>query len=63
MLTLEEVYGGITFYLGHRNELEATMVEQEPELENLLKASREKNPELFRKLEEARRAALLQKQR
>lgn len=63
VLTLEEAYGGITFYLGHRNELEATMVEQGPELENLLKASREKNPELFRKLEEARRAALLQKQR
>jgi hypothetical protein len=63
VLTLEEVYSGVTFYLGHRDEVEATMVEHGSELQNLFKAGREKNPELFRKLEEARRAALLQKQR
>jgi hypothetical protein len=33
------------------------------ELEKLIKASREKNPLLFRKLEEARRAQQLEKQR
>jgi uncharacterized protein (DUF433 family) len=62
-LSLEEVYGGIAFYLGHREEVEATMGMDVRDLEKLIKASREKNPLLFRKLEEARRAQQLEKQR
>jgi len=62
-LSLEEVYGGIAFYLGHREEVEATMDVDVRELEKLIKASREKNPLLFQKLEEARRTQQLEKQR
>jgi hypothetical protein len=63
VVSLEEVYGGIAFYLGHREEVEATMVGDETQLGKVLMASREKNPQLFRKLEEARRAAQLRKHR
>jgi uncharacterized protein (DUF433 family) len=55
-LTLEEVYGGIAFYLGHREEIEASMEIDEAKLEKLLQSYRDKNPALLRKIEEARRA-------
>jgi uncharacterized protein (DUF433 family) len=56
-LTLEQVYGGIAFYLGHREEVEASMTIDEEKLAKLLQSYRDKNPALFRKLEEARRVA------
>jgi uncharacterized protein (DUF433 family) len=62
-LTLEEVYGAIAFYLGHRDAVEASIAIDEEKLANLLQSYREKDPSLFKKLEEARHAAQLQKQR
>jgi uncharacterized protein (DUF433 family) len=59
-LTLEQVYGAIIFYLGHRDEVKAAMEIDEAQRANLLQSYRKKEPALFRKLEEARRA--LQKQ-
>lgn len=53
-ITLEDVYGAITFYLAHQEEIDAYLQEGEAEFEALRKASREANPELYRKLEEAR---------
>jgi hypothetical protein len=55
-LTLEEVYTGIAFYLGHREEIETSMEIDEEKLEKLLQSYRDKNPALFRKIEESRRA-------
>lgn len=55
-LTLEQVYGSIVFYLAHREEVEASMTIDEEKLSALLQSYRDKNPALFRKLEEARRA-------
>jgi uncharacterized protein (DUF433 family) len=54
-LTLEQVYGAIAFYLGHREEVEGSMVIDEEKLASLLKSYEDKNPALFRKLEAARR--------
>lgn len=54
VLTLEEVYGAIAFYLGHQTEVEAYLREGEKEFEALRQQSRQSNPLLYRKLEEAR---------
>ena len=55
-LSLEQVYGGITFYLAHRAEIEACLQRGEARFEELARASREANPLLYAKLEAARRA-------
>jgi uncharacterized protein (DUF433 family) len=54
VLTLEEVYGAIAFYLGHQTEIEAYLQEGEREFEALRQQARQSNPLLYRKLEEAR---------
>jgi uncharacterized protein (DUF433 family) len=53
-LTLEEVYGAIAFYLAHQAEIDAYLQEGEREFEALRQQSRQSNPLLYRKLEEAR---------
>lgn len=55
-LSLEQVYGGITFYLAHRAEIDAYLKRGEARFEELARASREANPLLYAKLEAARRA-------
>lgn len=57
-LSLVQVYGGITFYLAHREKVDAYLRQAEARFEELSRASREANPLLYAKLEEARRAAL-----
>ena len=54
VLTLEEVYGAITFYLAHQTEIDAYLQEGEGEFEALRQQGRQANPLLYRKLEEAR---------
>ena len=54
VLTLEEVYGAITFYLAHQTEIDAYLQEGEGEFEALRQQARQANPLLYRKLEEAR---------
>lgn len=56
-LSLEQVYGGITFYLAHRAEVDARMEQAEARFEELARASREANPLLYEKLNTAKRAA------
>ena len=55
-LSLEQVYGGITFYLAHRTEIDAYLKQAEARFEELAQASREANPMLYEKLESARRS-------
>ncbi len=57
-LSLEQVYGAIAFYLAHREEIDAYLREGEALFEQLRERSRRDNPELIRKLEEARRAGV-----
>ena len=55
LLTLEEVYGAITFYLSHQQEVDLYLKEGEAEFEVLRRKSREANLELREKLDEARK--------
>jgi uncharacterized protein (DUF433 family) len=64
-LNLEQIYGAITFYLAHTQEIDAYLAESEVELEQktdqLNAQARAANPELFERLAKAReeRAAKL----
>jgi uncharacterized protein (DUF433 family) len=58
VLTLEQVYGAITFYLANRAAVDAYLAQGEAEFEELRRAWREANPALYRKLEEARQRML-----
>jgi hypothetical protein len=62
-LTPEEFYGGIAFYLANRAEIDAYLAEGERIFERMREESRARNPEFYHKLEAARRAGVLQKQR
>ena len=54
-LTIEQVNGGIAYYHANRDEIDRYLRESEAEFEALRKKSREANPRLYEKLEEARR--------
>jgi uncharacterized protein (DUF433 family) len=53
-LTLEEVYGALAFYLGHRDEIDAYLQQSEAQFDKLCRRARAANPLLYRKLDEAR---------
>ena len=53
-LTLEEVYGAIAFYLGHRDVIDAYLKQSEAQFDELCQRAREANPLLYQKLDEAR---------
>ncbi|MGG6267661.1 DUF433 domain-containing protein [Leptolyngbya sp. AN03gr2] len=53
LLSLEQVYGAIAFYLANRSLIDAYLREGEAEFEQLQKACREKNPLLYQKLKAA----------
>jgi len=54
MLTLEEVYGVLAFYLGHRDEIDAYLRRSEAQFDELYRRARAANPLLYRKLDEER---------
>ncbi|HXB73662.1 MAG TPA: DUF433 domain-containing protein [Candidatus Acidoferrales bacterium] len=56
-LSLEQVYGGITYYLAHRAEIDAYLKEGEARFDESARESREANPLLYAKLESARRVS------
>jgi len=55
LLTLEEIYGAITFYLSHQREIDSYLKVGEAEFEEMRRKSREASPELHEKLDEARK--------
>lgn len=55
MLTLEQVYGAITFYLARRAEIDAYLERQRSDFETKRRASRESDPMFYQKLADARR--------
>ena len=61
VLTLEEVYGAITFYLSHRAEVDAYLqtrrFESEAKRQKSVEALREKRPQLYAKLMVAKQKA------
>ena len=54
-LTLEQVYGAITFYLAHEREVDANIREGEEEIDRSVPPLSESRPELYARLERARR--------
>ena len=54
LITLEDVYGAIAFYLAHQAEIDDYLRQGESEFDALRQKVRQANPLLFRKLEEAR---------
>ena len=56
-LSLEQVYGGITYYLGHRKELNAYLQEGEKEFVALKDAIHAADPSFYQHLSRARRSA------
>ena len=54
-LSLEQVYGVITYYLAHRAEVDAYLKEVGAEFDKLRERSHNADPEFSRKLAEARR--------
>jgi uncharacterized protein (DUF433 family) len=55
VLTLEQVYGAITFYLAHREEVDRYLEAQEKDYEAKRAASRAADPMFYLKLADAKR--------
>ncbi len=58
LLTLEEVYGAITFYLAHQAEIDAYLEQEEAEFEKMRQSQREAHPEWYERMDRARKEAL-----
>lgn len=58
-LTLEQVYGAITFYLANQAEVDAYLAQGEAEYEALRATSRAADPAFYRQLAAARRQHLV----
>ena len=59
VLTLEQVFGAITYYLGHRTEIDEYLRNADEEFESLREATRDADPEFHAKLIKARRESLM----
>ncbi len=55
VLTLEHVYGALTFYLANESEIDAYLKAAEAEFEAMRRAAREQDPMFYQKLADARR--------
>jgi len=54
-LTLEQVYGAITFYLAHEQDIDANIAQGETNVDRSVPPLSESRPELYARLERARR--------
>jgi uncharacterized protein (DUF433 family) len=55
LLTLEEVYGTIAYYLAHQSEIDAYLKEEEKKCEADRQAAREADPEFYRRFAELKK--------
>jgi uncharacterized protein (DUF433 family) len=55
VLTLEQVYGAITYYLAHREVIDAYLLRQEADFAQLQQELRQRDPMFYQKLADARR--------
>jgi uncharacterized protein (DUF433 family) len=58
VLTLEQVYGAITFYLAHREEIDRYLEHQRADYEAKRQAARDADPIFYQKMAAARRQLL-----
>ena len=54
LLTLEEIYGAITFYLSHQEQIDTYLSDGEIEFEQQRQRERESDPGFYRKFENAK---------
>ena len=57
VLTLEQVYGALTFYLANKSDLDAYLEKADEEFERLRRDARNKDPMFYKKLADLRRPA------
>jgi uncharacterized protein (DUF433 family) len=55
VLTLEQVYGAITYYLAHRADIDRYLQQADAEFDTLRHATRQADPQFHAKLVQARR--------
>jgi hypothetical protein len=55
ILTLEQVYGAITFYLGHREEIDHYLDAQRQDFETTREAARNADPMFYQKLADSKK--------
>jgi uncharacterized protein (DUF433 family) len=55
VLTLEQVYGAITFYLAHREEIDRYLEQRRREFDTARAAARDSDPMFYQKLADARK--------
>lgn len=53
-LSLEQVYGAITFYLAHRTEITNYLQQRRTDYEAKYQSARESDPEFYQRLEQAK---------
>lgn len=59
-LTLEEIYGALAFYLGHREDVNTYLRQSEAEFDARYRQIRDAHPLLYQKLEQARQHTTVQ---
>jgi uncharacterized protein (DUF433 family) len=62
VLKLEEVYGAVTYYLGHQDEVNSYLRQHDREFDTLRAQARQLNPGLYKRLEEARKVEEVKQQ-
>jgi uncharacterized protein (DUF433 family) len=55
VINLEQVYGAITYYLGHRDELDRYLESRREEFDTARQAARDADPMFYPKLSDAKR--------
>ena len=55
LLTLEQVYGALTFYLANKSQIDSYLKKARMEFEVMCEAAHEKDPMFYQKLADARR--------
>ena len=58
VLTLEQVYGALTFYLSHREAIDEYLAAQRSDIEAKRQAARDADPMFYQKVAAARRTAV-----
>jgi uncharacterized protein (DUF433 family) len=62
VLKLEEVYGAVTYYLGHQEEVNSYLRQHDREFDTLRAQARQINPSLYKRLEEAKKVEQVKQQ-
>jgi uncharacterized protein (DUF433 family) len=62
VLKLEEVYGAVTYYLGHQEDVNSYLRQNDREFDALRAQARQVNPGLYKRLEEAKKVEEVKQQ-